>query len=210
MARYLGSRTKLCRRVKRNLFLKGARSFSAKDDYTKRPTISNNNRKRQTRLTEYGKQLMEKQLLKYTYGLMEKQLTNLFKKAFRQKGDTGKIALSVLEKRLDNVVYRSGLANSRAQARQLVNHGHFNVNGKTVDIPSFQVSVGDVIAIKQNKLNKNFWKNFQLQVPNQIPSWLDTSKKNTIRIISEPTDEDLPLEDIKISTVVEYYSRKVV
>ena len=142
MSRYLESKTKLSKRVKRNLFLKGSRSFSPKDDYAKRPFKAGMHVKRfEKKLSNYGTQLLEKQAIRFTYGITEKQLSNLFKKAFTKQGDTGKIVLSALERRLDNVVYKGGLANSRAQARQLVNHGHFEINGKKVNIPSYTVSL---------------------------------------------------------------------
>lgn len=209
MSRYTGSKTKLSKRVGKNLFLKGARSFSAKDDYTKRPVRAGVQGKNKfSRTSEYGKQLLEKQSIKFTYGLVERQLGNLFKKAFRTQGDTGKIALSYLERRLDNVIYRGGLANSRAQARQLVNHGHFVVNGSKVSIPSFVVSAGDVIEVKENKKKNKFWQEFKLEIPAENPSWLDNSKNQTIKVIHLPLDENLP-QDIKIAAVVEYYSRKV-
>lgn len=206
MARYIKSRTKLSRRVGRNLFLKGSRSFSAKDDYTKKPI--RNNKKKFVTLSGYGKQLLEKQALKYTYGIQEKQLSNIFKKSFKQNGDTGFLALSTLEKRLDNVIYRAGLANSRAQARQLVNHGQFEVNGVKTDIPSFIVKVGDLITIKNSKAKNGFWQNFKLEVPNDVPTWMDASKQSTVKVLSLPLDSDVP-QDINISSIVEYYSRKV-
>lgn len=209
MARYTGSKMKLSRKLGRNLFLKGARSYSPKDEFTKRPYRPGVQGKRKfRRLSGYGKQLEEKQAVRYTYGLMEKQLTNIFKKAFKTDGDTGKTALGWLERRLDNVVYKSGLSNSRSQARQLVSHGHFTVNGQKVNIPSFKVEVGDVITVKSNKLTNAFWTNFQLEVPSDVPAWLDASKKFTIKVINLPTDEDLPKE-FKIAAVVEWYSRRV-
>lgn len=212
MARYLGSRTKLSKRVGRNLFLKGVRNYSAKDDYSKRPQkpgVHGGKRGgKQSSLSEYGKQLLEKQILRYTYGLMEKQLSNVFKKSFKIKGDTGKIALGLLERRLDNVLFKAGLSNSRSQARQLVTHGHLLVNGVPTNIPSFVVKVGDQITIKPNKLKGKFWTDFVLQVPNVVPTWLDTTKKHFIKVISLPLEEDLP-QDIKTATIVEFYSRKV-
>ena len=209
MSRYTGSKTKLSKRIGRNLFLKGARSFSAKDDYSKRPYRAGTQGKRRfSRVSQYGKQLLEKQSIRFTYGLVEKQLANIFKQAFRTQGDTGKIALGLLERRLDNVIYRGGLANSRSQARQLVNHGHFTVNGQKVNIPSYSVEVGDVVEVKENKKKKAFWSDFKLEVPAETPSWLDSTKKLTIKVINLPLDEDLP-QEIKIAAVVEYYSRKV-
>jgi len=209
MARII-ARAKLSRRVGRNLFLKGARSFSAKDDYSKRPfkAMKNANSRPSNSSSEYSKQLLEKQAIKYTYGILEKQLINVFKKAFRQEGDTGAIALTMLERRLDNVVYRAGLSNSRSQARQLVNHGHFLVNGKKVNIPSYQIVSGDKIEVKPNKATNAFWTNFELQVPNETPSWLDNSSKQKIKILNLPIKEDLP-QDFNIGSVVEYYSNKV-
>lgn len=212
MARYLDSRTKLSKRVGKNLFLKGARSFSAKDDFTKKPYKAGEHggpkNKRPARVSEYGKQLLEKQALRYTYGLMEKQLSNIFKKAFKTKGDTGIIAMQLLERRLDNVVFKSGMANSLAQARQLVAHGHFDINDHKCDIPSAIVSANDVITIRAIKLKSAFWSTFSLQVPNTVPAWLDTSKKNTSKVINLPLVEDLP-QNINISSIVEYYSRTV-
>jgi len=209
MARYTGSKTKLSKRIGRNLFLKGARSYSAKDDYAKRPfKAGEHGKSRFARTSEYGKQLLEKQSIRFIYGLQEKQLSNLFKKSFKATGDTGKIALGMLERRFDNIVYRGGLANSRSQARQLVNHGHFTINGKNVNIPSYTLEVGDIIEIKANKKSNAFWTNFNLEVPAGIPQWLDNSTKLTVKVINLPLDEDLP-QEIKIAAVVELYSRKV-
>jgi small subunit ribosomal protein S4 len=210
MARYTQSTTKLSKRVGRNLFLKGSRSFSPKDDYSRRPQKpgAHGVSRRPAKVSEYGKQLQEKQILRYTYGLMEKQLANIFKKAFKAKGDTGNIALICLERRLDNVIYKSGLANSLAQARQLVTHGNFDMNGHKCDIPSAMVSTGDLITIRTTKLKSGFWTNFQLTVPLSVPSWLDASKKNIIKVINLPLVEDLPAS-INIAPIVEYYSRKV-
>ncbi len=210
MARYTGSRTKLSKRVGKNLFLKGARSYSAKDDFSKKPTQRPgvHGAKRVRKVSEYGKQLVEKQILKYSYGILEKQLANIFKKAFRKKGDTAINALIALESRLDNVVFRSGLANSRAQARQLVAHGHFTVDGQKVNIPSFTVKAGEVIAVKDNKIKNPFWTAFKLEVPNQVPTWLDASTKNQIKVLNTPLEADLP-QDFKLPYIVEYYSRKV-
>jgi small subunit ribosomal protein S4 len=209
MARNLKSRIKLSRRVTRNLFLKGARSFSPKDEYSKKPfKTAIAGKKRPPTLSGYGKQLLEKQALKFTYGLLEKQLRNIFTEAFRRDGDTGIIALTLLEKRIDNVVYRGGLANSRSQARQLVNHGHFLINGEKVSIPSYKVKIGDIISIKENKQGNGFWKNFTLQIPNEAPSWLDTKENRKIKIVTEPLAVDLP-QDINLPYIVEFYSRKV-
>jgi small subunit ribosomal protein S4 len=208
MSRYTGSKTKLSRKVGRNLFNKGARSYSAKDNYTKKSYRPGVHGKKMRKLSEYGKQLQEKQILKLTYGLQEKQLANIFKKAFKKKGDTAIVALTALETRLDNVVYKAGLADSRSQARQLVAHGHFTVDGVKVNIPSFQVKTGEVIAVKANKIKKPFWVNFKLGVPNDVPTWLDASKANQVKVLNMPISTDLP-QDFKLPYIVEYYSRKV-
>lgn len=211
MARYLKGKTKLSKRIGRNLFLKGARSYSAKDDYAKRPYKAGVHGKKFShgRNSEYSKQLLEKQSLKFTYGLMEKQLMNLFAKAFKSTGDTGKIALRSLEKRLDNVVYKAGFANSRSQARQLVNHGHFTVNGVKTDIPSYLVKTGDVLKVKDTKQKSKFWLDFKLEVPNEVSAWISSNlSKKEIKIITDPLDDDLPKE-FNVQSVVEFYSRKV-
>ena len=210
MARYTGPKTKLSKRVGKNLFLKGARSYSAKDDFSKkagqRPGV--HGAKRVRKVSEYGKQLQEKQTLKYSYGIQEKQLANIFKKSFKKKGDTAIIALTTLESRLDNVVYKAGLANSRCQARQLVAHGHFIIDGQKVNIPSYSVKTGETIMVKENKLKSAFWTAFKLEVPNQVPVWMDASTKNKIKILNSPLETDLP-KDFKMPYIVEYYSRKV-
>jgi len=208
MARYTGSKTKLSRRVSRNLFLKGARSFSPKDDYSRRPFINAKRGRRPRSLSEYGKQLKEKQALKFSYGLLEKQMSNVFKKSFKRKGDTGANALTMLEMRLDNVIYKSGLANSRYQARQLVNHSHFLVNNKKASIPSFLLKPGDVIKVKESKLKKSFWQNFSLEVPGDVPTWLEKKNNYEIKVLNNPIKDDLPIE-FNIASIVEYYSNKV-
>ncbi len=210
MARYTGPKTKLSKRVGKNLFLKGSRSYSAKDDFSKKPNTRPgvHGAKRLKKTSEYSKQLLEKQTLKYSYGIQEKQLSNIFKKAFTKKEDTASVALTLLESRLDNVVFKAGLSDSRAQARQLVAHGHFTVNGVPTNIPSYTVKAGEVVTVKANKLKNAFWTNFKLTVPNTVPAWLDASTKNTIKILNKPLSTDLPVE-FKMPYIVEYYSRKV-
>ena len=209
MARYTGPRTKLSKKVGKNLFLKGSRSFSAKDDFTRRPGKSGvHGTKKFKKVSEYGKQLIEKQILKFSYGIQEKQLSNVFKKAFKKQGDTAQNALMDLERRLDNVIYKAGLADSRAQARQLVTHGSFQVNGKNVNIPSYKVVAGEVIEVKKNKQANGFWSNFKLSVPNTVPTWIDASSKFTVKILNLPLETDLPKE-FKLPYIVELYSRKV-
>jgi small subunit ribosomal protein S4 len=210
MSRYTDSKTKLSRRVGRNLFNKGARSFSAKDSFSKHPYKAGQHglvrgKPPRTKLSEYGKQLTEKQALKFSYGLGEKQLLNLFRKAFTTVGDTGIFVLTSLERRMDSVVYKAGLANSRSQARQLVNHGHFLLNGKKASICSQMVKADDVISIKPSKNTNPFWTNFTIQVPVTLPSWLEV-KANQIKVLNMPLTEDLP-QEFKMPQIVEYYSK---
>jgi len=187
----------------------GARSFSAKDDYTKKPFKTTlPGKRRPASSSEFSKQLVEKQALKFTYGLMEKQLSNLFRKSFKATGDTGLMALGLLEKRLDNIIYRAGLANSRSQARQLVNHGHFEVNGIKTNIPSYTVKPGDRITIVKSKQKSSFWTNFNLEIPNGVPAWLEVANKNSIVVVNNPITDDLPKE-FNLPYIVEFYSRKV-
>ena len=149
MARYTGSVCRLCRREGTKLFLKGERCYSAKCAITKRPTPpGQHGQARARKMSEYGMQLREKQKIRRTYGMLETQFRRTFEKANRQKGVTGDNMLALLERRLDNVVYRLGLASSRAQARQFVRHGHISVDGKKVNIPSYTVDVGQTIAVR--------------------------------------------------------------
>jgi len=207
--RITGSKTKKSRRIGKNLFLKGARSYSQKDDFSKRPFKPgvHGSAGGFAKTSEYGKQLAEKQALKFVYGLNERQMTNAFKKALKSQGETGVVLMQNLERRLDNVVYRAGLANSRAQARQLVSHGQFEVSGQAVNIPSLLVKTGDVIKVKASKAGSAFWTNFKLEVPNEVVAWISVSDK-TITILNEPLSEDLP-KDFTIAYIVEYYSRRV-
>src|SRR6187397_3250855 len=149
MARYIGPVCRLCRREGMKLFLKGERCYSEKCAIEKRNVPpGQHGRARRAKMVGYGVQLREKQKVKRTYGVLENQFRRYFEAADRQKGITGELLLQMLERRLDNVVYRLGFATSRPQARQLVRHGHFMVNGKKVDIPSYQVRQGDTIALK--------------------------------------------------------------
>lgn len=149
MARYTGSVCRLCRREGCKLFLKGDRCYSAKCSFTKRPVAPGQHGQSRKKLSEYGVQLREKQKVKRAYGMQEGQFRSYFEDAVKMKGVTGANLLSLLERRLDNVVYRLGIGESKPQARQFVLHGHITVNGKKVDIPSFRVNVGDVIAVKR-------------------------------------------------------------
>ncbi|MBT7553396.1 30S ribosomal protein S4 [bacterium] len=160
------------------------------------------------KVSEYGRQLLAKQKAKAIYGLLEKQFSLTFKKAQKMPGDVGKNMLTLLEMRLDNVVFRSGLANTHRLARQLVNHGHFEVDGIKTDIPSFKVKAGQVIKVKENKLKKPYWTNLLETIDTiEAASWLALDKKAmTITVNSLPNDDDLP-QNIQTNLIVEFYSR---
>jgi len=209
MARNLGAKEKLSRKIGRNLFSKGARSFSAKAAVNRRPYKPGAHGKTSgpSKLSEYGKQLQEKQIIKHVYGLLEKQFSRIFTKAQNKKGDTSVNLLTLLETRLDNVILKAGLAESKSQARQLVNHGHFNLNAKPVNIPSINVKPGDIITLKESKKKSTFWQNFALTVPSQKPTWLQVDESiRKITVVTEPLTEDLPTS-FKTELVIELYSR---
>ena len=210
MARYTGSVCRLCRREGCKLHLKGERCNSDKCSLNRRAQAPGqhgaaNNRRR---VKEYSLQLREKQKAKRYYGILEKQFKNYFEKADRKEGQTGENLLTMIERRLDNVVYRMGMAESRKEARQLVLHGHFTVNGKKVNIPSYEVSKGDVVALKENsrKLGK-----FKMLIEDinarTIPAWMDVDKENivaTIKELPKREDIDFPFEE---HLIVELYSK---
>ena len=212
MARYTDSVCKLCRREGMKLFLKGERCMSPKCAVERRAFPPGMHGKKQTfrrKTSDYGTQLREKQKARRVYGVMEKQFRNYFEEASRTTGMTGVNLLAMLERRLDNVVYRLGLADSRPQARQLVRHGHFEVNGRKTDIPSFQVSVGDVIKVRQNAQNKTYFKHRAqlMQGAAKTPAWLKfTFTAMTAEVVGNPAREDveIPLNE---QLIVEYYSR---
>lgn len=164
--------------------------------------------KGKTRLTGYGTQLREKQKAKHTYGILERQFRNYFDKASKKKGDTSEFLLQLIEMRFDNVVYRLGFGKSRQQARQLVNHGLFFVNGKKVTIPSYQVKIGDIIAIKTSAANKKIFQNLpQTLQKHEVPVWLSLDiAKMEGKIVRKPTKEDVKTQfDLKM--IIEFYSR---
>ena len=164
--------------------------------------------KRRTKKSEYGTQLTEKQKVKFVYGILEKQFRNYYDKAARAEGNTGEVLLTYCERRLDNVVYRLGFANTRRQARQLVNHGHFTVNGNHVNIPSYLIKVGDVVAVSEKASSNAFFK--KLKEDDAFvaaPKWLDRDK-NTLqgKVIALPTKADIDF-DIAVHLIVELYSK---
>ncbi len=208
MARYTDSVCRMCRREGTKLFLKGEKCFSAKCALSRRPTPpGQHGQARQRKASEYGLQLREKQKARRAYGLMEGQFKRTFVRATGMKGITGENLLQLLELRLDNVVFRSGLASSRAQARQFVCHGHILVNGKKVDIPSFTVKQGDVIAVCAKSKDVEHFKIVKEGISRVIPKWLTTDAENlqtTVAALPQRDDVDLTLQE---SMIVEYYSR---
>ena len=208
MARNIDSVCRMCRREGTKLFLKGEKCFSAKCAQTKRPTPpGQHGQARARKASEYGMQLREKQKARRAYGLMEGQFKRTFSKAEGIKGITGENLLSLLERRLDNVVYRSGLASSRAQARQFVTHGMFTVNGKKVDIPSYTTKVGDVIVVRSNRRDIEHFKIVKEGVNRVIPKWLTTvaaDLSTTVNALPQREDVDLTLQE---NMIVEFYSR---
>lgn len=209
MARYTGPVCRLCRREGMRLFLKGDRCFSTKCPIEKgRPIPGQHGQGRKKKATEYGLQLREKQKTRRIYGLMEKQFKLTFNKAERQKGVVGENFLILLERRLDNVVFRLGLATSRKEARQLVRHNHFMLNGHKANIPSMLVNPGDVVAVKEkSKESPKFKELKELAATKTIPAWLEADAENMVgRVIGEPKREgiDIPVEE---HLIVELYSR---
>jgi small subunit ribosomal protein S4 len=212
MARYSDAVCKLCRREGMKLFLKGERCLSPKCAMERRAFPPGIHGKKQTfkrKTSDYGVQLREKQKARRIYGVMERQFRRYFEEANRATGLTGINLLSMLERRLDNVVYRLGFADSRAQARQIVRHGHFEVNGRKTDIPSFQVSIGDVISVRQSAVSKIYFKDRAqlMQSGARIPNWLRLNLAGmSAEVLANPAREDteIPLNE---QLIVEYYSR---
>jgi len=206
MAKYINADCRLCRREGAKLFLKGERCLSKKCAMERRPVIPGVHPNTRKKPTEYLTQLREKQKVKRAYGLLEKQFHGYYEEAERMKGKTGENMLSLLERRLDNVVYRMGMGSSRANSRQLVNHGHICVNGKRVNIPSFEVKVGDVISVKENKQKKApFVAVKETRVV--APKWLEFDpSKLTGKVLALPQRDDIDL-NIEEHLIIELYSK---
>jgi small subunit ribosomal protein S4 len=205
MARYCDSVCRICRRENQKMFLKGDRCYTEKCSFERRGYPPGQHGQGRIKFSEYGLQLREKQKIKKTYGLLEKQFRNLFEDADRMKGVTGSNLLSMLERRLDNVAYRSGFANSRAEARQLVRHGHFVVNGHRVDVPSFLVKKGDVLEVREGSRNMSRIAGALEAVKRrEIPQWLELD--STARVRDPPVRDDVtaPMQE---RLVVELYSK---
>lgn len=202
MARYTGPRTKISRKFGEPLF--GADKVLEKKNY---PPGMHGNMRRRKKTSEYGVQLLEKQKAKYTYGVLERQFLNLFKRASRSKGITGEALLQLLESRLDNVVYRLGIAPTRAGARQLVSHRHIVVNGKVVNIPSYIVKAGDYISVREKSKSLEVITESLIVSKRNAYSWLEwDSEKMTGRFLNIPEREEIP-ENIKEQLIVELYSK---
>ena len=208
MARYTDEQCRICRREGQKLFLKGSRCYSDKCSISRRNYAPGQHGQKRAKLSEYGTQLREKQKTKSYYGVGEKQFRGYFEMASNKKGVTGENLLQILESRLDNVVYRLGFGASRAQARQLVNHGQFEVNGKKVDIPSYIVKAGDVITVREiKKENSTIKANVEANAARPVPAWLEfnneTLSGKVVRLASRE-DVDIPVEE---HLIVELYSK---
>ena len=208
MARYTGPACKLCRREGTKLFLKGERCTSEKCALNRRATAPGQHGAANKKQREYGMQLREKQKTRRYYGILEKQFKSYYEEASRKEGMTGENLLKLIERRLDNVVYRMGMAESRREARQLVLHEHFTLNGKKVNIPSIIVSAGDVVAVKENFRDSTQCKALveALQTKN-APKWLDVDKTAlSAKVVALPARDDIDFE-INEQLIVEFYSK---
>lgn len=209
MARYTGPKFRLDRREGVNLFLKGKRSRSGKHPLDKKgivPPGQHGNKNMRKKVSSYGIQLREKQKTKRIYGLLERQFRKYYQLASRQKGATGETLMKILEKRLDNVIYRSGIAMSRNQARQLVSHGHVLVNEKKVNIPSFQVKREDSVSLDSKATNFIIVQEaIDFNKDSELPSWLDR-KGTVVKIKADPSREEIT-EPVDEQLIVEFYSR---
>lgn len=209
MARYRGSVCRICRRENMKLFLKGDRCYSDKCAFDRRSYApGQHGQRRRGKVSDYGIQLREKQKVKRLYGLSEKQFRLFFSRADRQKGITGNNLLVLLERRLDNVVYRLGFVNSRAQGRQFVRHNHFLVNGKKVNIPSYMIQADDVVEVREkSKKIQSINDSLDAVVRRGIPQWLELEKENFRGMIKGfPVREDITMP-IQEQLIVELYSK---
>ncbi|MCL2433882.1 MAG: 30S ribosomal protein S4 [Clostridia bacterium] len=207
MARYTQAVCRMCRREGQKLFLKGDRCYGAKCAVTRRGTPPGMHKQSRRRASEYCRQLREKQKARRTYGMLEKQFHGYFVEAERKRGITGDNLFILLESRLDNVVYRMGFCASRAQARQLVTHGHFTVNGKKVSIPSYLIKADDVVAVKQQSRSMNRFSQVRESGQVNTPAWMSFDADNlTGTVLRIPGGEDIDTE-LEKQLIVELYSR---
>ena len=208
MSRYKDEQCRICRREGQKLFLKGTRCYTDKCAISRRNYAPGEHGQKKAKLSEYGIQLREKQKTKAFYGVREDQFRKYFEMAEKTKGVTGERLLQILESRLDNVVYRLGYGSSRPQARQLVNHGLFEVNGKKVSVPSYLVKAGDVIKVREIKKDRKIVKeNVEINSARPVPAWLEKNEKDlsgkVVRLASRE-DVDIPVEE---HLIVELYSK---
>jgi len=212
LARYTGPVCKLCRREGEKLFLKGSRCLTPKCAIERRPYApGQHGRERQYRrgrASDYLLQLREKQKMRRIYGVYERQFSGYFRKAEKKSGLTGSNLLTLLESRVDNVLYRLGMADSRAQARQLVSHGHIMINGRKTDVPSALVSPGDLVSVRPESTRKNYFKVLRQELDDrQVPRWLQLDINNlSATVLQLPAREDIDVS-LNEQLVVEYYSR---
>ena len=207
MARDTDSVCRQCRREGAKLFLKGDRCFGAKCAIVKRPTPPGQHGVSRKKQSQYGIQLREKQKARRAYGVLEGQFRGYFQQASRMRGVTGENLLMLLERRLDNVVYRLGMGDSRAHARQLVTHGHIRVNGKKVNIPSFRVKLNDEITIRSGSQSMENLKQLREEGNRMVPKWLSLDHENLVgKVIAMPQRDDIDLT-IEEHQIVELYSR---
>lgn len=208
MARYTGPACKLCRREGKKLFLKGDRCYSSKCAFERRSYAPGQHGQNRKKASEYGLQLRAKQSARRYYGIAESQFHKYFVIADRKEGVTGTNLLQICESRLDNIVYTAGFASSRAQARQLVNHAHFTVNGHKVDIPSYLVKAGDVIAVKDSSKSTDEFKNIvEANAARPVPQWIESNKDAmSAKVVALPEREEIatPVEE---HLIVEFYSK---
>ncbi len=207
MAKYTDSKCRLCRREGAKLFLKGERCFKGTCAFERRPVAPGQHGAARKKVSEYGLQLREKQKCKRIYGVLEGPFRKYYEKADKMKGITGENMLSLLERRLDNVIYRMGIGASRNQARQLVTHGHFMVNGKKCNIASYMLKAGDVIEVKESKRDNAFFAEVkQMKVAN-MPKWLEFNPETLSgKVIALPERADIDAQ-IKEHLIVELYSK---
>ena len=207
MARYTGATCRLCRREGQKLFLKGDRCYTDKCAFVRRSYAPGQHGAAKKKLSNYGVQLREKQKVKRIYGVLETQFKNLYERADKMAGMTGVNLLSLLERRLDNVVYRMGLASSRKEARQLVGHGHFLLNGHKADIASMTVKPGDVITVKERSKSSAKFKALVEANTKVAPKWLETNlEEMSAKVVALPAREDIDLE-IAEHLIIELYSK---
>lgn len=207
MARYTDASCRLCRREGMKLFLKGDRCYTEKCAISKRPYAPGQHGQGRKKVSNYGEQLREKQKVKRIYGVLETQFRNTFERAEHMPGIAGENLLNLLERRLDNTIYRMGLGQSRKEARQLVRHGHFNINGHKANIPSMLVHVGDVITVKETSRSSAKIKALVENHTRVTPKWIDVNLESmSAKVVANPTREDVDLE-IAEHLIVELYSK---